>query len=164
MIWYGSECWAVKKNDTQKLHPTEMRMMRWARGKTKKDHIKNEDIWREAKLWIKDNLTQTETIELVWPPMKEWREGYHQEDSKYAVREREEEGRWLDTIREDKKEYTMTEAMGENGRQRPVQYYMEKAYRWECKQKLTTSRTFCFCLLLHPSMCEAYCRCLYVVD
>ena len=24
--------------------------------------------------------------------------------------------------------------------------------------------SFCFCLLLHPSMCEAYCRCLYVVD
>ena len=44
---YGSECWAVKKNDTQKLHTTEMRMLRWARGKTKKDHVKNEDIWRE---------------------------------------------------------------------------------------------------------------------
>ena len=47
---YGSECWAVKKNDTQKLHTTEMRMLRWARGKTKKDRIKNEDIWREANV------------------------------------------------------------------------------------------------------------------
>ena len=47
---YGSECWAVKKNDTQKLHTTEMRMLRWARGKTKKDHINNEDIWREANV------------------------------------------------------------------------------------------------------------------
>ena len=47
---YGSECWAVQKNDTQKLHTTEMRMLRWARGKTKKDHIKNEDIWREANV------------------------------------------------------------------------------------------------------------------
>ena len=47
---YGSECWAVKKNDTQKLHTTEMRMLRWARGKTNKDHIKNEDIWREANV------------------------------------------------------------------------------------------------------------------
>ena len=25
-------------------------MLRWARGKTKKDHIKNEDIWREANI------------------------------------------------------------------------------------------------------------------
>ena len=28
MILYGSECWALKKNDTQKLHTTEMRMLR----------------------------------------------------------------------------------------------------------------------------------------
>ena len=47
---YGSECWAVKITDTQKLHTTEMRMLRWARGKTNKDHINNEDIWREANV------------------------------------------------------------------------------------------------------------------
>ena len=35
---------------THKLHTTEMRMVRWAGGKTKKDHIKNEDIWREANI------------------------------------------------------------------------------------------------------------------
>ena len=46
----GPERWAVKKNDTQKLHTTEMRMLRWARGKTNKDHIKNEDIWRDANV------------------------------------------------------------------------------------------------------------------
>ena len=46
----GSECWAVKKNDTQKLHTNEMRMLRWARCRTKKDPIKNEDIWREANI------------------------------------------------------------------------------------------------------------------
>ena len=42
---YGSECWAVKTNDTQQLHTTEMRTLRWARGKTKKDHITNEDMF-----------------------------------------------------------------------------------------------------------------------
>ena len=49
-IYKTIECWAVKKNDTQKLHTTEMRMLRWARGKAKKDHVKNEDIWREANV------------------------------------------------------------------------------------------------------------------
>ena len=39
-----------KKNDTQKQNTTEMSMLRWARGKTKKDHIKNDDIWREANI------------------------------------------------------------------------------------------------------------------
>ena len=47
---YGSECWAVNKNDTLKLHTTEVRMLRWARGKTNNGHIKNEDIWREADI------------------------------------------------------------------------------------------------------------------
>ena len=36
---YGSECWAVKKKDENKLNSAEMRMLRWARGKTRLDHI-----------------------------------------------------------------------------------------------------------------------------
>ena len=35
---------------THKLYTTEMRMLSWARRKTKKDHIKNEIIWREANV------------------------------------------------------------------------------------------------------------------
>ena len=45
---YGSECWAIKKKDESKLNSAEMRMLRWARGKTRLDHIRNEDIWKEA--------------------------------------------------------------------------------------------------------------------
>ena len=33
-ITYGSECWAVKKKDENKLNSAEMMMLRWARGKT----------------------------------------------------------------------------------------------------------------------------------
>ena len=44
------ERWAVNIYDTQKLHTSEMRMLIRARGKTKKDNIKNEDIWREANI------------------------------------------------------------------------------------------------------------------
>ncbi len=40
---YGSECWAVKKKDENKLNSAKMRMLRWARGKTGLDHIRNED-------------------------------------------------------------------------------------------------------------------------
>ena len=45
---YGSECWAVKKKDENKLNSAEMRMLRWARGKTRLDHIRKEDIRKEA--------------------------------------------------------------------------------------------------------------------
>ena len=45
---YGSECWAVKKKYESKLNSAEMRMLRWARGKTTWDHIRNEDTRKEA--------------------------------------------------------------------------------------------------------------------
>ena len=31
---YGAECFAVRKKEKRKLHTIEMRMLRWARGKT----------------------------------------------------------------------------------------------------------------------------------
>ena len=45
---YGAECWTVRKKK-RKLHTTEMCMLRWARGKTRLDHIMtNVDIWKKA--------------------------------------------------------------------------------------------------------------------
>ena len=48
---YGAECWAVRKKEERKLHTTEMRMLRWARGKTRLDHVRNVDIWKEARMY-----------------------------------------------------------------------------------------------------------------
>ena len=47
----GAECWAVRKKEERKLHTTEMRMLRWARGKTRLDHVRNVDIWKEAHMY-----------------------------------------------------------------------------------------------------------------
>ena len=41
---YGAECWAVRKKDENRLHVAEMRMLRWIRGKPRKDHIRNQII------------------------------------------------------------------------------------------------------------------------
>ena len=55
---------------------------------------------------------------MVWPRVKEGRGGYHQEDVKHASARKEKKGRpnkrWLDNIREDMKEYKMTEDMAQN--------------------------------------------------
>ncbi len=48
---YGAECWAVKKKEERKLHTTEMRMLRWPRGKTRLDHVRNVDICKEAHVY-----------------------------------------------------------------------------------------------------------------
>ena len=47
---YGYECWAVKKKDENKLNSSEMRMLRWARGKARLGHIRNEASRTEARV------------------------------------------------------------------------------------------------------------------
>ena len=48
---YGAECLAVRKKQERKLHTSEMNMLRWARGKTRLDHVRNVDIWKEAHMY-----------------------------------------------------------------------------------------------------------------
>ena len=56
---YGSECWALRKQEEQRLHTTEMKMLRWSQGKTRKERIKNETIRGNAKVTpINSVLTQ----------------------------------------------------------------------------------------------------------
>ena len=47
---YGAECWAVTKKHENRLHVAEMRMLRWIRGKTRKDHVRNQIIQEEANV------------------------------------------------------------------------------------------------------------------
>ena len=63
-LTYGSECWAVKKKDENKLNSAEMRMLRWARGNTRLDHIRNEDIRKDAD--VKPVQTFLENKRLKW--------------------------------------------------------------------------------------------------
>ena len=57
---YGSECWALRKQEVQLLHTTKMKMLRWSQGKTRTDRIKNETIRGNAKVTpINSVLTQT---------------------------------------------------------------------------------------------------------
>ena len=53
-----SECYKrdnLKKKDDRKLSSAKMRMLRWARGKTRLDHIRNDDIGKKA--YVKPNET-----------------------------------------------------------------------------------------------------------
>ena len=47
---YGAECWAVRKKDENRLHVAEMRMLRRIRGKTRKNHVRNQIIQEDAKV------------------------------------------------------------------------------------------------------------------
>ena len=47
---YGAERWAVRKKDENRLHVAEMRMLRWIRSKTRKDHVRNQVIQEDVKV------------------------------------------------------------------------------------------------------------------
>ena len=62
---YGAECWAVRKKDENRLHVAVMRMLRWIRGKTRKDHVRNQIIQEDAKVCQNVNIPEAKTIALV---------------------------------------------------------------------------------------------------
>ena len=47
---YVAECWAVRKKDENILHVAEMEMLRWIRGPTRNDHVRNQAIQKDAKV------------------------------------------------------------------------------------------------------------------
>ena len=48
---YGAEYWAFRKKEERTFHTTGMRMLRWARGNTRLDHLRNVDTWKEAHVY-----------------------------------------------------------------------------------------------------------------
>ena len=49
-LMYGTEIWALKKAQENKLEVAEMRMLRWMCGVTKLDKIRNERIRGTTKV------------------------------------------------------------------------------------------------------------------
>jgi hypothetical protein len=43
-ILYGAECWPIKRRHVQQLSLTEMRMLCWCCGHTRRDRVQNDDI------------------------------------------------------------------------------------------------------------------------
>ena len=76
---YGAECWEIRKEEERKLHTTEMRMLRWARGKTRLDHARNVDIWKEAHMYPMAEFFREE-IEMVWTCAKARQRRGHEKD------------------------------------------------------------------------------------
>ena len=65
-LLYGTKCWANKKQHTQNICVTEIRMLRWMYGKTRMDKVRNEDncsLVRVAPIEAK----MREPLTMVWP-------------------------------------------------------------------------------------------------
>ena len=114
---YGAECWAVRKKDENRLHVTEMRMLRWIRGKTRKEHDRNQvtqGIPKNTKLstFLRKKL-------LNWyghirrrrrQPLKKMMEMVEPGKRRRGRPRR----RWTDNNREDMTKYELTADMTDN--------------------------------------------------
>ena len=61
---YGSECWALHRAEHQRMHTTEMKMLRWIQGKTRTDRIRNEKFRSDAM--VKPITTYVTQKRLSW--------------------------------------------------------------------------------------------------
>ena len=114
-LTYGAECRAVRKKDENRLHVAEMRLLRWIRGKTRKDHVRYKTIQEDAKMstflrqkrlhWYghvkrreEDNLS-SQMMDVIVPGKR---------------RRRRPRLRWTDNHREDMTKYELTADTTEN--------------------------------------------------
>ena len=122
---YGSECWAVKKKAESKLNSAEMRMLRLARGKTRLDHIRNEDIRKEVHVQIVETFLENKRLKWFGHCLR--REPNHicAKSLRLEVSGRRNRGRqrkrWRDNIQGDMMKYQLTE-----GTARDRKYWMTK--------------------------------------
>ena len=117
---YGAECWAVRKKEERKLHTTEMRMLRWARGNTRLDHVRNVDIWNEAHMYPMAEFLREKRLR--WFGHVQRRD---KDDATRKILQMEVEGkrnrgrpklRWRDLVKDDMARNQMTTEMAEDRR------------------------------------------------
>ena len=116
---HGSECWTVKKKDDNRLNSAEMRILRWARLKTRLDHIRNEDIGKEAYVQPVETFLENKKTNVVLSVL----------EARSRCRPKK---RWRDNIQGDLKKKQLTEDMPQDRK-----YWMTKILaadgqkRWE---------------------------------
>ena len=108
-VTYGSEWWAVKNKDENKLYLAEMRMLIWARGNVRLDNIRNEDIRKEAHLKPVEMFLENKRVK--------WFGHICAKSLRLEVSRRRSRGRpkkrWRDNTQGDMNKYQLTEDMAQ---------------------------------------------------
>ncbi len=115
---YGAECWAVRKKDENRLHVAEMRMLRWIRGKTRKDHVRNQSIQEDAKVCQMSTFLRQKRLNLYGHIRRREEDKLSRKIMDMVVPGKRRRGRprrrWIDNNREDMSKYELTADMTEN--------------------------------------------------
>ena len=110
--------WAVRKKDENSLHVAEMRMPRWIRGKSRKDHVRTQVIQDNAKVCQMSTFLRQKRLNLHGHIRRREEDNLSRKMMDMVVPGKRRRGRprrrWIDNNREDMKIYGMTTDMTEN--------------------------------------------------
>ena len=148
-VTYGAECWAVRKKDENRLHVAEMRMLRWIRGKTRKDHVRNQSIQEDAKVCQMSTFLRQKRLNLYGHIRRREEDNLSRKIMDMVVPGKRRSGRprrrWIDNNRKDMSKYELTADMTENrqywkmmvktGPQRSVHQRRVALYCTACEQR-----------------------------
>ena len=100
-------------------------MLRWARRKTRLDHIRNEDIRKEADVKPVEIFLENKRLKWFGHCLRRERNHFCAKSVRLEVSGRRSKGRptkrWRDNIQGDKKKYQLTEDMAQDRK-----YWMTK--------------------------------------
>ena len=118
IMTYGAECWAVRKKDENRLHVAEMRMLRWIRGKTRKDHVRNHIIQEDVKVCQMSTFLRQKRLHSYGHIRRREEDNLSRKIMDMVVPGKRRRGRpkrrWIDNNREDMSKYELTADMTEN--------------------------------------------------
>ena len=104
-ITYMEQCWAVRKKDENRLHVAEMRMLRWIRGKTRKDRVRNQIIQEDAKMCEMSTFLRQKRLNLHGHIRRREEDNLSRKIMDMVVPGKRRRGRprrrWIDNNRED---------------------------------------------------------------
>ena len=117
-ITYGAECWAVRKKEDRKLHTIEMCMLWWTRGKTRLDHVRNVDIWKETHMYPMAELLGEKRLKWFGHVQRRDKDDATRKILQMTVDGKRNQGtpklRWRDLVKEDMARNQMTTEMAED--------------------------------------------------
>ena len=117
-IVYGSECWALRKQEEQRLHTTEMITLRWSQGKTRKDIIKNETIRGITRVTLVKSVLTQKRLSWYGHVMRREETDITRSTLRMTVMGTRPRGRpkmrWLDKLKSDMRIYGINPEMATN--------------------------------------------------
>ena len=104
------------------MHTTEMRMLRWARGRTRLDHVRNVDIWKEAHMYPMAEFLREKRLRWFEHVQRRANDDATRKDiaDEMTVDEKRNRSRpklrWQDLVKDDMARNQMTTEMAEDRR------------------------------------------------